>query len=60
MKAMDPSRGAALALGGGGARGLAVAVAVTAAILVGYAQIPHGEPRTDAAYRSVRAAVVDL
>ena len=43
-----------------GARGLAVAVGVTAVILVGYAQIPHGEPRADAAYRSVRAAVVDL
>jgi len=44
----------------GGGRGLAVAVGVTAAILVGYAQIPHGEPRAGEAYRSVRAAMVDL
>ncbi len=44
----------------GGGRGLAIAMGVTAAILVGYAQIPHGDPRADTAYRSVRAAVVDL
>jgi hypothetical protein len=43
-----------------GARGLTIAVGVAAAILVGYGQIPHGEPRADAAYRSVRAAVLNL
>jgi len=43
-----------------GPRGLAIAAAVTAAILVAYAAIPHGEPRAAAAYRTVRAAVVDL
>jgi hypothetical protein len=42
------------------ARGLAIAVAVTAAILVAYGQIPHGGRQADAAYRSVRAAVLDL
>jgi hypothetical protein len=40
-----------------GARGLAVAVAVTAGILAGYGLIPHGEPRADAAYRMVSTAV---
>ena len=43
-----------------GPRGLAVAVAVAAAILLAYGWVPHGDPRADAAYRSVRAAVVDL
>ncbi|HSS03109.1 MAG TPA: hypothetical protein VLM79_38870 [Kofleriaceae bacterium] len=43
-----------------GGRGLAIAAAVTVAILVGYGRSPHGEPRADAAYRTVRAAVVDL
>jgi hypothetical protein len=43
-----------------GRRGLAIAALVTIAILVGYGAVPHGEPRADAAYRSVRAAVVDL
>ncbi len=40
-----------------GARSLAIAAVVTAAILAGYAAIPHGGPRADAAYRTVRAAV---
>jgi hypothetical protein len=44
----------------GGARSLAIAVAVAAAIVVGYGQIPHGDARAGAAYRSVRAAVGDL
>ncbi|HEX2686846.1 MAG TPA: hypothetical protein VHN14_09515 [Kofleriaceae bacterium] len=43
-----------------GGRGLAIAGGVSAAILLGYGQIPHGEPRADAAYRSVRDAVLDL
>jgi hypothetical protein len=43
-----------------GARGVAIAAAVTSAILAGYGLLPRGEPRADAAYRSVRAAVVDL
>ncbi|HEX3759637.1 MAG TPA: hypothetical protein VHW23_13070 [Kofleriaceae bacterium] len=43
-----------------GARSLALAAVVTAAILAGYGALPHGEPRSDAAYRSVRTAVVDL
>jgi hypothetical protein len=43
-----------------GGRGAALAGAVTAIILVTYGQLPHGEPRADNAYRSVRAAVVDL
>ena len=43
-----------------GARGLAIAAAVAVAILAGYRLVPHGDPRADAAYRSVRAAVVDL
>jgi hypothetical protein len=43
-----------------GARGLAMAVGLTAAILLAYGWVPHGGPRADAAYRSVRAAVVDL
>jgi hypothetical protein len=42
-----------------GARSLAIAAVVTAGILAGYAAIPHGEPRADAAYRTVRAAVLD-
>lgn len=41
-------------------RGLAIAVAVTVAILGAYGLIPHGDPRADAAYRSVRAAALDL
>jgi hypothetical protein len=43
-----------------GWRGLAIAALATAAILAGYGAVPHGGPRADAAYRSVRAAVVDL
>jgi hypothetical protein len=43
-----------------GARGLATALAVSGAILAAYWLVPHGEPRADAAYRSVRAAVLDL
>ena len=43
-----------------GARGLAIAVAVSAALLAAYGTVPHGEPRSGAAYRSVRAAVLDL
>jgi hypothetical protein len=42
-----------------GARSLAIAAAVTAGILAGYAAIPHREPRAEAAYRTVRAAVLD-
>ena len=44
----------------GGVRGLAVAVGVALVIVVGYGRISHGEPRADTAYRSVRAAVLDL
>ena len=43
-----------------GVRGLAIAAATTVAVIVGYGEIPHGEPRADAAYRSVHAAVLDL
>jgi len=43
-----------------GPRGLVIATAITVAVLVGYGEIPHGEPRADAAYRSVHAAVLDL
>jgi hypothetical protein len=43
-----------------GGRGLAVAVGVAAAILVAYGRLPRDEPRADTAYRSVRAAVLDL
>lgn len=43
-----------------GIRGLAIAVAVTVGTLAVYGLIPHGGPRADAAYRSIRAAVVDL
>jgi hypothetical protein len=43
-----------------GARGLAIAVGLTAAILLAYGWVPHGDPRAEAAYRSVRAAAVDL
>jgi hypothetical protein len=50
--------GAAIARAAG-ARSLAIAAAVTAAILAGYGAIPHREPRADAAYRTVRAAVLD-
>jgi len=42
-----------------GARSLAIAAAVTAGLLAGYAAIPHREPRAEAAYRTVRAAVLD-
>jgi hypothetical protein len=40
--------------------GLAIAAAVALAILAGYGLLPHGGPAADAAYRSVRAAVLDL
>jgi hypothetical protein len=43
-----------------GGRGLALAAGVAAAVVVGYGWFPHGEPRADTAYRSVRAAVLDL
>jgi hypothetical protein len=43
-----------------GWRGLAIAAAVTAAVLAAYGLWPHGDPRAEAAYRTVRAAVVDL
>jgi hypothetical protein len=43
-----------------GGRGVAIAAGVAAAILVTYGQLPHGEPHVDNAYRSVRAAVLDL
>jgi hypothetical protein len=43
-----------------GRRGLAIAAAVTAAVLAAYGLWPHGDPRAEAAYRTVRAAVVDL
>jgi hypothetical protein len=43
-----------------GGRGLAIAVAVTAVMLAAYGLWPHGGPHADAAYRTVRAAVVDL
>jgi hypothetical protein len=43
-----------------GTRGLAIAVAVTAAVVVAYGGLPRGGPRTEAAYRSVHAAVLDL
>jgi hypothetical protein len=42
-----------------GARSLAIAAVVAAGILAGYGAIPHREPRADAAYRTVRAAVLD-
>jgi hypothetical protein len=42
-----------------GARSLAIAAAVAIGILAGYAAIPHREPRAEAAYRTVRAAVLD-
>jgi hypothetical protein len=41
-------------------RGVAIAAGVAAVILLTYGQLPHGEPRVDNAYRSVRAAVLDL
>jgi len=44
----------------GGARGLAIATGVTVAVVAAYGALPHGEPRADAAYRSVHAAMVDL
>jgi hypothetical protein len=43
-----------------GGRGLAVCAAVAAVIVTGYGWIGHGGPVADAAYRSVRAAVLDL
>jgi hypothetical protein len=43
-----------------GVRGLAIAIVVTAAILAAYWLVPHGGARAEAAYRSMRAAVVDL
>jgi len=43
-----------------GWRGLAIAAAVSAVVVAGYGAWPHGGPRADASYRSVRAAVVDL
>jgi hypothetical protein len=43
-----------------GVRGLAIATLVTSALIAGYSQVPHGGARADAAYRSVRAAVLDL
>ena len=43
-----------------GAFGLAIAGAVICAIVAAYGAIPHGDPSADAAYRSVRAAVLDL
>jgi hypothetical protein len=43
-----------------GGRGLGIAVVVTAALLAAYGLWPHGGPRAEAAYRTVRAAVVDL
>jgi hypothetical protein len=43
-----------------GVRGLAIAVGVALATVVGYGQISHGDPRAETAYRSVRAAVLDL
>jgi hypothetical protein len=43
-----------------GGRGLALAAGVAAAVVAGYSWFPHGEPRADTAYRSVRAAVLDL
>ena len=43
-----------------GWRGLAIAAGVAAAILVAYGAVPHGEPRADAAYRTVRSSVVHL
>lgn len=43
-----------------GGRGLAIAAGVAAAVVVGYGWFSHGEPRADTAYRSVRAAVLDL
>jgi hypothetical protein len=51
--------GAAVARAAGW-RGLVTAVVVTGAVVLGYRLIPHGEPRADAAYRSVRKAVLDL
>ncbi|HET7503086.1 MAG TPA: hypothetical protein VFK02_18825 [Kofleriaceae bacterium] len=44
----------------GGIRSVALAAAVTLAVLVGYGWLPRGEPRAETVYRSVRAAVVDL
>jgi hypothetical protein len=43
-----------------GDRGLALAACVAAAVVLAYGWFPHGEPRADTAYRSVRAAVLDL
>ena len=43
-----------------GGRGLAIAAAVALAILGAYGLVPPGDPRADTAYRSVRAAALDL
>lgn len=43
-----------------GLRGLAVAAGVTAIVIAGYGGLSHGGAAADAAYRSVRAAVLDL
>jgi hypothetical protein len=43
-----------------GARGLAIAMAVTSVVVAAYGGLPHGGPRAEAAYRSVHAAVADL
>jgi hypothetical protein len=43
-----------------GLRGLAIAVAVTAVVLVAYGRIHHGGPRASASYRYVHAAVANL
>jgi hypothetical protein len=44
----------------GGARSLVAAAVVTLGILAAYGEIPHGGPRADTAYRSVRALVLQL
>jgi len=43
-----------------GARGLAIAIAVTGAILIGYGWVPHGDARADAAYRTLSTAASNL
>jgi hypothetical protein len=43
-----------------GARGVLACAVVAVAIVAGYGGIRHGGPAADAAYRSVRAAVLDL
>jgi len=42
-----------------GGRGLAVASAVAAAVLLAYGAFEHGEPRADRAYAFVRSAVIE-